>query len=166
VSTVPHQSQEVTLDPAAESDFEALASLRTEAMRESLGRIGRFDPVRARERFRTGFSPAHTKHIVVKAERVGFVVTKPQEEHLLLDHLYVQPGHQGRGIGSHVLKLVFAQAESLRLPVKVGALRESDSNRFYARHGFQLVEQGEFDNYYVRGAEVRSNNSLQADRDG
>ena len=162
---MPHHWQEVTLDPAADSDFEALAILRTEAMRESLERIGRFDPVRARERFRTGFSPAHTKHIVVEAERVGFVVTKPQEEHLLLDHLYVQPGHQRRGIGSRVLKLVFAQAESLRLPVKVGALRESDSNRFYARHGFKLVEQGEFDNYYIRGADVRSNNSLQADRE-
>ncbi|WP_081012134.1 GNAT family acetyltransferase, partial [Pseudomonas syringae group genomosp. 3] len=29
-------------------------------------------------------------------------------------------------------------------------LKESDSNRFYLRHGFQLVESGEFDNYYVR----------------
>ena len=35
-------------------------------------------------------------------------------------------------------------------PTKVGALRESDSNRFYQRHGFRLVEQGEFDNYYLR----------------
>ncbi|AVB28628.1 GNAT family acetyltransferase [Pseudomonas syringae pv. syringae] len=32
----------------------------------------------------------------------------------------------------------------------MSALKESDSNRFYVRHGFQLVESGEFDNYYLR----------------
>jgi len=45
---------------------------------------------------------------------------------------------------------VFAEAVALSLPVKVGALRGSDANRFYARHGFQLIEHGEFDNYYLR----------------
>ena len=69
---------------------------------------------------------------------------------MLLDHLYVRPAHQGRGIGAQVLQLVFAQADARRLRVKVGALRQSDSNRFYARHGFQLVERGEFDIYYLR----------------
>jgi hypothetical protein len=64
------------------ADGQALADLRVDAMRESLERIGRFDPVRARERF-------------------------------------------------------------LRL-------RGSESNRFYMRHGFVQVEQGEFDNHYVR----------------
>jgi ribosomal protein S18 acetylase RimI-like enzyme len=146
---VPQESPSIFLAPAAESDFEALVAIRIEAMRESLERIGRFDAGRARERFRSGFSPEHTRHIVVGTETVGFVVTKHQEQHLLLDHLYLLPSHQGRGIGSTVLQLVFAEAESLRLPVKVGALRESEANRFYARHGFQLVEQGEFDNYYI-----------------
>jgi GNAT superfamily N-acetyltransferase len=146
---VSQQSPSITLAPAIESDFEALVATRIEAMRESLERIGRFDPVRAKERFRSGFSPEHTSHIVVGADRVGFVVTKPEAEHLLLDHLYIRPAHQGRGIGAKVLQLVFTQASSLGLPVKVGALRESDSNRFYVRHGFQLIEQGEFDNYYL-----------------
>jgi GNAT superfamily N-acetyltransferase len=147
---VSQESLSVALEPASESDFEALVALRIEAMRESLERVGRFDPVRARERFRSGFSPEHTAHIVVGPEKVGFLVTKPQEQCMLLDHLYIRPAHQGRGVGAKVLQLVFEQAESLRLPVKVGALRESGSNRFYARHGFQLVEQGEFDNYYLR----------------
>ena len=147
------QSPSITLAPASEIDFGALVAIRIEAMRESLERIGRFDPVRARERFRSGFSPEHTRHIVVGAENVGFVVTKPQEQHLLLEHLYIRPAHQGRGIGTKVLQFVFAQAQSLHLPVKVGALRESESNRFYARHGFQLVEQSEFDNYYLRQAQ-------------
>ena len=132
------------------SDFEALAAIRIEAMRESLERIGRFDPVRARERFRSGFTPEYTRHILVDGERVGFVAIKPQGDTLLLDHLHVQPGSQGRGVGAAVLTQIFAEADAGKLPVRVGALRDSDSNRFYARHGFQLVERGEFDNYYVR----------------
>jgi len=40
-------------------------------------------------------------------------------------------------------------------PVADIAFREATevaSNRFYQRHGFVLVEQGEFDNHYVRHA--------------
>jgi GNAT superfamily N-acetyltransferase len=127
-----------------------LASLRVEAMRDSLERIGRFDPVRARERFLSGFSPEHTRHIVLGGERVGFFVVQSHDRSLLLDHLYVRPGHQGKGIGAAVLAQVFEEADAAGLPVRVGALRGSASNRFYARHGFVPVEQGEFDNYYVR----------------
>jgi GNAT superfamily N-acetyltransferase len=147
---MPGQPPRVTFTPVSESDFEALAAMRIEAMRDSLERIGRFDPARATERLRSGFSTEHTKFIVSGMQRIGFVVVKPQDNHLLLDHLYVLPVHYGRGIGAKVLQWVFEQADLLHLPIKVGALRESESNRFYARHGFKLVEQGEFDNYYVR----------------
>ena len=143
----------VTLAAVQPSDFEALVAIRIDAMRESLERVGRFDPTRARERLLSGFSVAHTRHIVVANERVGFVVLKPLGEELLLDHLYVKTNSQGQGIGTAVLSKVFAEANTLSLPVRVGALRESASNRFYARHGFQLVEHDEFDNYYVRMCE-------------
>ncbi len=142
----------VTLGPSTAGDAEALVALRIAAMRESLERIGRFDPVRARERFLAGFSPAHTRHIVVAGERVGFVVVKPWDDGLLLDHLYLHPRHQGRGIGSAVLALIFAETDGLGRRLRVGALRGSDANRFYARHGFIAVEEGEWDVYYVRAA--------------
>jgi GNAT superfamily N-acetyltransferase len=146
--TLPGPS--VALKPALQSDFEDLAALRIEAMRASLERVGRFDPVRARERLRSGFLPAHTHHIEVDGERVGFVMTRPQGDHVLLDHLYVHPRAQGKGIGGAVLAQILAEADLHALMVRVAALRDSDSNRFYARYGFQLVEQGEFDNFYVR----------------
>ena len=132
------------------SDAESLVAIRIEAMRESLERIGRFDATRARQRFLSGFLPEHTSHIVVGGERVGFVVVKPGEGTLLLDHLYVRPEFQRRGIGANVLAQVFARADAERAPVHVGALKGSDSNRFYERHGFQLVREEEWDNYYVR----------------
>jgi GNAT superfamily N-acetyltransferase len=136
--------------PATADDADALVALRIAAMRESLERIGRFDPQRARDRFLSTFTPELTQHLVVGGERVGFVVVRTYQGELLLDHLYVHPAHQGRGIGATVLARVFADADARRLPVRVGALRGSDSNRFYQRHGFRQVEEGEWDIHYLR----------------
>lgn len=143
----------ISFAPACPEDAEALVALRIEAMRESLERVGRFDPLRARERFIGGFSPEHTRHVLLGSQRVGFFVLKPREKGLLLDHLYVHPLHQGNGIGAAVLAHVFMRADALGAQVHVGALRESRANRFYARHGFTLVEEGEFDNYYLRSVQ-------------
>jgi ribosomal protein S18 acetylase RimI-like enzyme len=150
ISNPESDSTLVTFARARAYDFEVLVAIRVDAMRESLERIGRFDPVRARERFREGFSPEFTRHIVVAGKRVGFVVIKPRLDGLLLDHLYIEPSAQGAGIGSLVLRQIFMEADAAALTVYVGALKESASNRFYTRHGFQFVEAGEFDNYYVR----------------
>lgn len=138
------------LEPAVASDLDSLVLLRIEAMQASLERIGRFDPARARERFASGFSPERTRHIVRDGRRVGFLVVKPFPDHLLLDHLYIRPGDQGRGIGGEVLKIVFRDADALGIPVKVVALRDSDANRFYTRHGFAVESESEWDICYTR----------------
>ena len=143
-------ANQISFEPVTDDDLESLITIRIEAMRESLERIGRFDPIRARERFINSFSPEHTQFVIVSNERVGFLVTKPHAEYLLLDHLYIKPPWQNRGIGAAVIAYVFSEAEKLKLPVRVGALRDSDSNRFYLRHGFRLTESTEFDNYYIR----------------
>lgn len=150
MSFTPSQNPSVILVPAQQSDLDNLVGIRIEAMRESLERVGRFDPVRARERFLSGFEPRDTCHIEVLGERVGFVVVKHHNNELLLDHLYVRPTAQRSGIGSAVLTQIFIEADAAALPIRVGALKESASNRFYIRHGFQFVESSEFDNYYVR----------------
>ena len=127
-------------------------AIRIAAMRESLERIGRFDPQRARDRFLSGFDPARTRHVLLDGQRVGFFAVRPQDDGLLLDHLYVAPQAQGRGVGAAVMAGVLADADARGLPVRVGALRGSDANRFYVRCGFELVEQGEWDNLYRRAA--------------
>ena len=131
-------------------------AIRIAAMRESLERIGRFDAQRARDRFLAGFDPALTRHVLADGERVGFVVVRPCDDGLLLDHLYLLPRAQHRGTGAAVLAEVLARADASRLPVRVAALRGSDANRFYARHGFELVEEGEWDNHYRRDPPARS----------
>lgn len=140
----------VVLCAASINDLEDLVAIRIEAMRDSLERLGRFNPERARERFIGGFDANSTRRIEVSGDLVGFVVIKDHQSELLLDHLYVIPSAQRAGIGSEVLIRIFREADEIGRPIKVGALKESASNSFYTRHGFAFVESGEFDNYYVR----------------
>ena len=140
----------IALSPVRPDDFEELVSVRIEAMRASLERIGRFDPQRARQRLLDGFAPEFTRHILVDGQRVGFVTVKPGANELSLEHFYVRLACQGRGIGSWVIGTIFEEADRLGLPMRVSALRGSDSNRFYSRHGFVRAEETEWDIYYLR----------------
>lgn len=146
----------LALAAASDDDFEALLALRLAAMHESLQRLGRFDPQRARERLSRAFEPAHTRHILLQGERVGFVVLLPvppaAPTHLVLDHLYIQPSAQRYGVGSWVMAQVNAEADRLHLPVQVTALKLSDANRFYKRHGFVLQAESDWDLHYERPA--------------
>jgi len=141
---------DVTFANTSADDVEALVQIRIDAMRESLERIGRFDPTRARERFLVSFDAACCRYILVDGVKVGFVLIRPEPDHLLLDHLYVVPEHQGKGVGAAVLDAVLADADAQALPVKLGALRDSDSNRFYQRYGFIKTGEREWDIYYAR----------------
>ncbi len=132
------------------SEASALADLRVAAMRPSLEAIGRFDAQRARERFLNGFIAEQTRVIMIEAGVAGLVVTSERDSQIELEHLYIQPRWQGRGLGSHVLQIIFSEADSAQKPIRVGALAKSPSNDFYQRHGFYLVEVAEWDNYYVR----------------
>lgn len=136
--------------PAQPGDFESLLALRLRAMRESLERLGRYDEQRARERLAAGFDPSHTRHIVVDGRRVGFIVLKQLSHALRLDHLYVDTEMQDHGIGHQVLLQLCADADRRQLPVELCALKGSDANRFYLRHGFVATGEGEWDIDYVR----------------
>lgn len=173
----------ITLVPVSPEDADRLASLRVDAMRESLERVGRFDPVRARERFLNSFVPAQTSSIHLDGAFVGFLVLRPEAPSETqssapssapsdapnnlptasskdaptwhLEHLYLHPTVQGRGIGSVVLQRLCAQADAAGAGIRLGALKQSDANRFYQRHGFEFSHEGEFDVYYLRPAAHR-----------
>jgi GNAT superfamily N-acetyltransferase len=132
-------------EPVAVDDFEPMVALRIAALRESLERLGRFDPARARERLQAGFAPEHMQHICVDGERIGYLTLRPAGDVLKLEHLYIRPGEQGRGVGSWVLAWIKNTAKASGHDVTVSALRLSDANRFYLRHGFEVVGESEFD---------------------
>ncbi len=139
----------VSLQPVEPGDFEQMLALRIAALRPSLERLGRFDPQRARERLAAGFAPPHMQHIVKDGQRIGFITVRPEgDDALRLEHLYLLPGHQGQRIGEWVLNGVKARARESGLGLKVSALKLSDANRFYQRHGFVPDGEDEWDCHY------------------
>jgi ribosomal protein S18 acetylase RimI-like enzyme len=140
----------VTFSAVTGADFDELVTLRIAAMRESLERVGRFDPERARERLRKSFYPDHTRIVVINGQRIGFYTFRLADDGFHLDHLYVHPSCQSRGIGSQIMRHLLSESDARRMPVHLGALRDSASNRFYQHHGFVQTHEDEWDIYYTR----------------
>ena len=134
----------LNLQAVIEDDFEALHELRMRAMRESLERLGRFDPERSRARLAAGFDPTYMRHICRDVERIGFLTLAPAGEALNLKHLYIEPNTQGQGAGAWAMAWVQGHGRDVHL----SALKQSDANRFYQRHGFVQVGEEEFDVQY------------------
>lgn len=124
-----------TLRHADPSDSEWMAELRATVMRVDLQRLGRWDPIRVRQRFLDGFRPAHTQVIEVDAEPVGLIAVRPEADAQWIEHFYLDPAIQGRGIGTSVLEHVMEASRDHR-PYRLNVLQGSAARRLYERHGF------------------------------
>ncbi|MDH2424563.1 GNAT family N-acetyltransferase [Sphaerisporangium sp. TRM90804] len=141
---------EWALRPAEPADVEAIAELRAAVMRPDLERLGRFDEHRVRQRLRDSFSPRHTSVIVAAGALAGCVAVRPAEDGRWLEHFYLAPGLQGRGVGSAVLRALLARADADGALVRLDVLRGSAARRLYERHGFAVEAQDPIDVHMVR----------------
>lgn len=137
------------IEPATEVDADRLADIRVDAMRPSLEAAGRFDPVRARGRFLDSFSAADTKIVFADEAIAGFFVVRRRIDHFYLDHLYVSPIFQGRGIGRHIIANLKEEAGVAGLPIRLIALNGSPANAFYLSCGFRFVSRDTLDTVYT-----------------
>lgn len=135
--------------PASAADVEAVAELRAQVMRPDLERLGRYDEHRVRQRLRDGFVPAHTWVIEVAGAFAGCVALRPAQDAHWLEHFYLDPAFQGRGIGSAVLSTLLERHER-DAPIRLNVLRGSPARRLYERHGFRVESEDPVDVFMVR----------------
>jgi ribosomal protein S18 acetylase RimI-like enzyme len=138
------------LRSAEPTDVEAIAELRATVMRPDLERLGRYDEYRVRQRLRDSFSPHHTSVIVADGAFAGCVTVRPAEDGRRLEHFYLAPDLQGRGLGSAVLRTVLEQIDADAVPVRLNVLQGSAAQRLYERHGFTVEDEDPIDVYMVR----------------
>ncbi|MEU9270681.1 GNAT family N-acetyltransferase [Streptomyces sp. NPDC048251] len=136
--------------PATADDVEAVAEVRAVAMRADLERLGRYDEHRVRQRLRDGFVPAHTRIIELDGVLAGCVALRPADDAHWLEHFYLAPHAQGRGIGTAVLRELVETADRSALRLRVDVLQGSPARRLYERHGFTFEHEDAVDVFLVR----------------
>ena len=73
------------------------------------------------------------------AALVGVMGVQDVGDVTLIRHAYVKRSHQGRGIGSALLKSLIAKAPK---PLLIGTWAAAEwAIGFYSRHGFEIVER-------------------------
>ena len=142
-------SSEWSLRTASARDAQWIAELRAVVLRPDLERLGRFDPVRVRQRFLTAFEPASTQVVVVDDEAAGSISVREDESSLWIEHFYLRPGLQGRGVGSAVLRSQLASGTGGR-PFRLNVLQGSRAQALYERHGFVVEREDAVDVFMVR----------------
>lgn len=140
---------EWVLRAAEPTDVEPIAELRATVMRPDLERLGRFDEHRVRQRLRDSFSP-HTSVIVADGAFAGCVTLRPAEDAQWLEHFYLDPALQGRGLGSAVLRRLLHRTDADGDLVRLNVLQGSAARRLYERHGFTVENEDPIDVYMVR----------------
>ncbi|WP_437038710.1 N-acetyltransferase family protein [Streptomyces sp. enrichment culture] len=146
----PRADREWSLRAAEPADVEAIAELRAVVMRPDLERLGRYDPDRVRRRLRDGFRPEHTSVVLVAGAFAGSVALRPAEEGHWLEHFYLAPGVQGRGLGSAVLRTLLSGTDATGTAVRLDVLRGSPARRLYERHGFRVESEDATDVLMLR----------------
>ncbi|MGN7413955.1 GNAT family N-acetyltransferase [Paenibacillus sp. SAF-068] len=135
----------ITMRQAVQADQEQLADLRALVLYDDLTRLGRYDDVKVRERFRNTFDPVHTRIIEVEGSMAGCVALKPKAEVYLLEHFYIHPDYQGQRIGTQVLNMLLKLDEVQGRRVTLNVLQGSPARRLYERFGFMLDSEDEVD---------------------
>ena len=137
------------LHPSVGNDADWIAELRAVVMRPDLERLGRFDGHRVRDRFRSGFNPSWTDVIEVDGEDVGCIAVRPEPDANWIEHFYLDPALQGRGVGTAVLRHVLATRGD-DLPFRLNVLQGSPARRLYERHAFALEHEDPIDVFMIR----------------
>lgn len=107
-------------------------------MRPDLERLGLWDRDWARQRFLDTYIPANTDVIEVDGRPVGSIAVRPAADAQWIEHFYLDPALQGRGIGGQVLRHTMDKHRDDR-PFRLAIDRGSAAQRLYERAGFTYL---------------------------
>jgi ribosomal protein S18 acetylase RimI-like enzyme len=138
----------VSLRRATTEDSEFVFLVKKAALGEYIAQTWGWDEAFQREFHVKDYEPDATQIIVYKGQDVGWLLISESDSEFYLQEIYLQPEHQSRGIGSHLIRLLLEYAERKGKPVKLQVLRVNPrARRLYELLGFRLI--GETDKHYL-----------------
>ena len=137
-------TQDVALRPATQRDSGFAFAVKKAALGEYVRETYGWDEDDQRQLHEQRFRTSSTRIIVDQGKDIGLVAVRETDDQIHLLQLFLLPEAQGKGIGSHVLAEVLAEANRVHRPVVLSVLKSNPRARaFYERHGFGVVGETE-----------------------
>ena len=131
----------VSLRPAIADDAEFAYRTTRDTMREYvLATWGAWNEEEVRQRSSENIAAGLTQIIELGHTAIGIHVVEREPDAIRLLQIFILPEYQRRGIGSHLIERLLAEARSARLPLRLRVLRVNPACALYQRMGFNVVE--------------------------
>jgi ribosomal protein S18 acetylase RimI-like enzyme len=143
----------ITIRPAAQSDFDFLFYLVRITMKNYVAATTGWDEFTEKEIFTKyfDFSAYQISVIVLDDIDIGYLKTERTEKDIFLANIHMHPDYQNQGIGSRVIESLFVEAEQQGASVSLKVLKVNQAaRRLYERFGFSIEEEAE--DYYLMRA--------------
>jgi GNAT superfamily N-acetyltransferase len=132
---------------ATNDDIEFIFQLRIQTMKKDFDNT--FGWQEDEQRKRAADEIQHAQIIMMDQKDIGVIKVIPRISELHLHQMQILPDHQGKGIGSKLVRKVLDRAEKLDIPVTLLVLKGAAAKRIYDRFGFSVTNEYE-NNYMMR----------------
>jgi glyoxylase I family protein len=128
---------QITLRTATSEDVEFIAGLIEATTRSYIEQTwGAFSRKLTEETVSRAVSSGTYSIVELEGEDVGALAVEHESTHIQLAQIYIVPSHQNRGIGTHLVRSVAANASRDGKPLRVRVLAGNPARRLYEREGF------------------------------
>ncbi len=140
----------ITLRHATESDWDFLAAVHETCMRDyAVQTWGTWFP-EPRDACRLEI------HQIIQSDdgEIGCIAVAEEPDAVMLEKLYVLPTHQGRGVGTLLLRGLIESAHASGKPIRLRVLRVNPARQLYERNGFKVdrsTDERHFMSYWPLG---------------
>lgn len=132
----------ITVRIALEGDGDFAYETRALSMRRYVEKTwGEWNEAATRSQISEDILHKRLSIIEVRNEQVGILRIDEFSTHIEIDQLFLLPQHQGKGVGTSLVRDELARAAVKNISVRLWVLRVNPARAFYERLGFSVFEE-------------------------
>jgi ribosomal protein S18 acetylase RimI-like enzyme len=132
---------ELRLRPATAADRDFARPIYIAATKAYTGHLPEWTDDHMAARFERRFIVEATRMAELDGLTVGWLRVTDTGAEIMLEQIYVDPAHQGRGIGSRLIRGLIQEWPGR--PIRLAVLKTNPARRLYERLGFRILEEKE-----------------------
>jgi ribosomal protein S18 acetylase RimI-like enzyme len=138
----------IAVRPARVEDFDFCGDLYFSEMGSTIRELN-LDMAKQVANLRERWDVQQVRIITLDGADIGWVQSTIEDDALFLGQLFVAPAHQGRGIGTTIVRRLIEEAACGRRAVTLGVVKTNPALRLYQRLGFRNTHQDDR-KFYMR----------------